>query len=547
MVRAYFQLARWPNALLAAAGVIVGAWLALWTGGHLSLTHLLAAAGAAVALTITANAWNDAADEAIDRVAHPERPIPSGLITVRAARNLALAAAIAGVALATAAAPGLGAVSVAVAALMIMYSPWLKRTGLAGNLTVALLASLPFLYGAWAAGEPLDGLALVAWAFPLHLARELAKDIDDADGDAGHRATVPLTWGVPAARILAVGAIICFLVPLPLFTASQWLMLPMLPAVVAMVLAGYRLVRGRAGAAHALKLAMGLAMGGLAAALLLFGPSISLSQNVTTLFQALVLGVLQGVAEFLPISSSAHLALAPWLFGWPEPGLSFDVALHLGTLVAVLGYFRAEWIKLARAVIEIARTRQVESLEQKRAVFLVIATIPGAIGGLLLEKYAESVFRAPWLIAGALMVMGLVLWAVDRAAAETRPLGGMTARDALLVGVAQVFALIPGVSRSGSTMTAARALRFDRESAATFSFLMSMPIIAAAAVLKVPHLLQDRAMAMPLLVGVLASAVSGWFAIDALLRYLTRRSFGVFALYRLVLGAIVLALVAMRG
>ena len=547
MVKAYLQLARWPNALLAAGGVVVGAWLALWTGGHLSLTRLLAAAGAAIALTVTANAWNDAADEEIDRVAHPERPIPSGRITARAARTLALGAAIVGVALAAAVTPGLGALSVAVAALMILYSPWLKRSGLAGNLTVALVASLPFLYGAWAAGEPRDGLALVAWAFPLHLARELAKDIDDIAGDAGHRATVPITWGMPAARILAVGAILCFLIPLPLFTASRWLMLPMLPAVLALVFAGHRLARGRAGAARALKTGMGLAMGGIAAALLLFGPSISFSQPVMTLFQALVLGVLQGVSEFLPISSSAHLALAPWLFGWPEPGLSFDVALHVGTLVAVLGYFRAEWIKLARAALEIVRTRKIETVEQKRALFLVLATIPGAIDGLLLEQYAESVFRAPWLIATALMVMGVVLWVVDRAAAETRPLAEMTGRDALLIGLAQVAALIPGVSRSGSTMTAGRALRLDRESAATFSFLMSMPIIAAAALLKVPHLLQDRSLAMPLLVGVLASAVSGWFAIGALLRYLTRRSFGVFAVYRLVLGAIVLALVAMRG
>jgi len=266
-----------------------------------------------------------------------------------------------------------------------------------------------------------------------------------------------------------------------------------------------------------------------------------------TLFQALVLGVLQGVAEFLPISSSAHLALAPWIFGWPEPGLSFDVALHLGTLVAVLGYFRAEWVRLAGAAFEIVRTRRIDTPEQRRAVYLVLATIPGAIGGLLLEKYAESVFRAPWLIATALIVMGIVLWVVDRTARETRPLGAMRARDAWLFGFAQVFALIPGVSRSGSTMTAGRALTFDRESAATFSFLMSMPIIAAAAVLKVPHLLHDRALALPLLVGVLASAVSGWLAIGALLRYLTRRSFGVFALYRIALGAIVLALVALRG
>ena len=146
-----------------------------------------------------------------------------------------------------------------------------------------------------------------------------------------------------------------------------------------------------------------------------------------TLFQALVLGVLQGVAEFLPISSSAHLALAPWLFGWPEPGLSFDVALHVGTLVAVLGYFRAEWIRLARAALEIVRTRKIETVEQQRAVFLVIATIPGGDRRACSSRSTPRASSArPWLIAVALIVMGLVLWVVDRAAPETRPLGAMT-------------------------------------------------------------------------------------------------------------------------
>jgi undecaprenyl-diphosphatase len=266
-----------------------------------------------------------------------------------------------------------------------------------------------------------------------------------------------------------------------------------------------------------------------------------------TIFQALVLGILQGLAEFLPVSSSAHLALAPWVFGWPEPGLSFDVALHVGTLVAVLGYFRAEWIRLAAAGIKVLRTLSVETVEEKRAVFLVIATIPGGIGGLLLDKYAESAFRAPTLIAIALMVMGVVLWIVDRAAPATRPLSDLRQRDAILIGIAQVLAIIPGVSRSGSTITAGRALALDREAAATFSFLMSMPIIAAAAIFKVPHLLRDGSPGLPLLVGVLASAVSGWFAIGFLLRFVVKRSLGVFAIYRLLLGAAILALVAMRG
>ena len=262
-------------------------------------------------------------------------------------------------------------------------------------------------------------------------------------------------------------------------------------------------------------------------------------------FHALVLGIVQGLAEFLPISSSAHLSLVPYVFGWEDPGLAFDVALHLGTLAAVLWYFRQEWVNLTKAGFEILRTQRVTGDEQWRAVYIVIATIPGAIGGLLLEKYAETVFRAPALTAIALIVMGTMLWAADRFAPQTRPITGLRWTDALLIGVAQVFALIPGVSRSGSTMTAGRALGFDRTSAATFSFLMSMPITAAAAVLKVPEALREG-ITLPIVVGILASAISGWLAISVLLKYVSTKSFGVFAAYRLVLGAAVLALIFMR-
>jgi len=265
-----------------------------------------------------------------------------------------------------------------------------------------------------------------------------------------------------------------------------------------------------------------------------------------TVLQALVLGIVQGLGEFLPISSSAHLVLTPWVFGWPDPGLAFDVALHVGTLVAVLWYFRAEWVRLAQSGFELLRTRRADTEEKRRLLYIIVATIPAAIAGLLLEDYAESTFRSPTLIALTLIVMGIVLWAVDRYAPRDRPLGNMRIRDAVLVGLAQIFALVPGVSRSGSTMTAARGLRFDRQSAAVFSFLMSMPITAAAAVLKAPTLLRadDR---MTLIVGIVAAAVSGWLAIAVLLRYVSRHSYGLFAVYRLVLGAAVLALVAARG
>jgi len=265
-----------------------------------------------------------------------------------------------------------------------------------------------------------------------------------------------------------------------------------------------------------------------------------------TVFQALVLGIVQGLGEFLPISSSAHLVLTPWAFGWPDPGLAFDVALHVGTLAAVLWYFRAEWVKLTQSAFALLQTRRADTKEKQQFLYIVVATIPAAIAGVLLEDYAESAFRSPTLIALTLIVMGIVLWAADRYAPRDRPLGEMRFRDALLIGLAQIFALIPGVSRSGSTMTAGRALRFDRQSAATFSFLMSMPITAAAAVLKAPTLLRADD-PTPLIVGIVAAAASGWLAIAVLLRYVTRHSFGVFALYRIVLGAAVLALVGARG
>lgn len=266
-----------------------------------------------------------------------------------------------------------------------------------------------------------------------------------------------------------------------------------------------------------------------------------------TVFQALVLGVLQGLAEFLPISSSAHLALAPWAFGWPEPGLAVDVALHVGTLVAVLVYFREEWLRLIGAAVEIVRTQRIQSAEQRRVIYLIVATIPGGLAGVALNDYAESTFRSPFLIGSALAAMGILLWLVDKVRPANRPLDSIRWSDAILVGVAQAFAILPGVSRSGATITAGRALALDRESAATFSFLMSMPIIAAAAIFKVPHLLHSGGAGMPLLAGVLASAASGWLAIEIVMRYVRTHSYGVFAAYRVVVGAAAVALFWMRA
>ncbi len=266
-----------------------------------------------------------------------------------------------------------------------------------------------------------------------------------------------------------------------------------------------------------------------------------------TILQAIILGLVQGLTEFLPVSSSAHLSLAPWLLGWESPGLAFDVALHLGSLVAVAWYFRQDWSDLARASLVMLRTRRVTSPVERRVLLLVAATIPAGVGGLLLKDYAETVFRHPAITATTLIVLGVILWLVDRAARRDRGLDGLTARDAWLIGFAQVCALVPGVSRSGATMTAGRALGLERGAAARFSFLMSFPIIMAAVVFKVPDVLRDGGAPGPLVAGIAAAAVSSWLAITVLLRFVTRRSFGVFAAYRVALGIAVFVLLAWRG
>ncbi|MEP6857697.1 MAG: undecaprenyl-diphosphate phosphatase [Gemmatimonadales bacterium] len=266
-----------------------------------------------------------------------------------------------------------------------------------------------------------------------------------------------------------------------------------------------------------------------------------------TPLQAIALGIIQGLSEFLPISSSAHLALAPWLFGWEDPGLAFDVALHFGTLLALLWYFRMEWLALVRGAVGIVTTGRIETPEKRKVIHLIVATIPGAIGGYLLQSRAESAFRSPQLIAIALIAMGVVLWLVDKLVDQARVLGEMRWVDAILIGLSQVVALIPGVSRSGSTITSGRGLRFDRESAAEFSFLMSGPIIAAAIIVEAPKALAQGGLTNEIMSGVLASAISGWLAISILMRYISRHSYGIFAFYRVALGIAVLAVIYARG
>jgi undecaprenyl-diphosphatase len=271
-----------------------------------------------------------------------------------------------------------------------------------------------------------------------------------------------------------------------------------------------------------------------------------------TTLQALVLGIVQGLGEFLPISSSGHLIVVPWLLGWPEHSLAFDVALHLGTLLAVVYAFRAEWVALARAFFTgLRHGRPFAGPEGRLLLHLALASIPAAIVGKLLDEWAESTFRAPALVASTMAVMGVVLWIAD---ARARPATGahpevpiLSTRDAILIGLAQCLAIIPGVSRSGSTISAGLLLGVERPEAARFSFLLATPITFGAVLLKGHRALHEGAGLQPLVVGVIAAAVVGFLAIRVLLAYVRTKDYRPFVYYRLAFAVAVFALLLARG
>ena len=266
-----------------------------------------------------------------------------------------------------------------------------------------------------------------------------------------------------------------------------------------------------------------------------------------TIFEAIVLGVVQGLAEFLPISSSGHLILVPWLLGWEPHGLTFDLALHLGTSVALLTYFWRDWLLLARAVLTgLVDAKARATREWCLAWLIAIGCVPAAIVGVLFEDLIEATLRQPALIALLLIVFGLVLLAADMLGRRARTLDQVTLTDALVIGCAQVLALAPGVSRSGITMTAGLFRGLDRATSARFSFLLSAPITVAAALFKLRVLLKQPltgAEALAFLVGIATAAVVGALAIGFMLRYLQRQPVNVFVWYRLAAGALVLVLV----
>jgi undecaprenyl-diphosphatase len=265
------------------------------------------------------------------------------------------------------------------------------------------------------------------------------------------------------------------------------------------------------------------------------------------IFEAIVLGIVQGLSEFLPISSSGHLVLTRWLFGWEslpdDVEKAFDVALHFGTLVAVVLYFRHDLVRYVREGVRLLwrRERPVDP-DGRIAWLLVLATVPAALVGALLEDQIDSRLGTPTIIGISLIVFGLLLWWADRQTGR-RQLDEMSTRDALVIGAAQALALNPGTSRSGITITAARQIGFERDSAARISFLMSLPVIAGAVVLKVGKLVADgipEGLLVPMVVGVGTSFLAGLLAVWGTLRLVRTRSFTPFVVYRVVVGAVVL-------
>jgi undecaprenyl-diphosphatase len=270
------------------------------------------------------------------------------------------------------------------------------------------------------------------------------------------------------------------------------------------------------------------------------------------ILHAIILGLVQGLSEFLPISSSGHLLLVPWLFDWHDFDntaieKAFDVALHLGTLVAVVGYFRHELVVYVREGIRLVVHRdRPASPEGRLAWLLLLSSVPAAIAGALFEKTIDNTLGKPWLIAVSLIVFGVLLGIADRRAGQ-RSLDDYHGEDAIKVGVAQVLALNPGTSRSGITITAARFLGFNRDTAARVSFLMAIPVTAGAVAYKLLKLAKDgipSGLGVPMIVGIITAGVSGWLAVWGTLRLVRTHSFMPFVIYRCALGVAVLAILA---
>ncbi|MBO5398153.1 MAG: undecaprenyl-diphosphate phosphatase [Clostridia bacterium] len=261
-----------------------------------------------------------------------------------------------------------------------------------------------------------------------------------------------------------------------------------------------------------------------------------------TVLQAIFLGIIQGLTEFLPISSSAHLNIMPWLFNWQEIPESFDVALHFGTLLAICIYFFKDWIDLIIGGYKKAIKKE-DSTDGRIFWYIAISTIPTGILSIILEKFSDKYLPGMAPIAVALIVMGILLYIIDKKSSSEVGYDKITFKQGFLIGLSQaIAAAFPGVSRSGITMTVSRLFKIDRESAAKYSFLLSTPVVLAAVLINIGNFVID----IPFILGLLASFISGLLVIKFLMEYLKKKSFKVFAIYRLILGLIILAILIIK-
>lgn len=286
-------------------------------------------------------------------------------------------------------------------------------------------------------------------------------------------------------------------------------------------------------------------------------------------FQAVVLGLLQGITEFLPISSSAHLRIVPELFGWPDPGAPFTAVTHLGSLAAILLYFARDigritgaWARSLRHREALSRAELVtvgqgpssgrhrvktwDPADARLGWYVILGTLPIVAAGVLLQDLAENEFRSLWIVGTTFVVLGLVLWLADRTGRRTRDIGALSVRDALVIGIAQVAALVPGVSRAGATISMALFLGYQREAAARFSLLLAIPAVLGAGALEWRSAMgEEAAYALgPTALATVVSFVAAYAAIAWLLRWLQTRTYTPFVIYRVVGGVVILGLLA---
>jgi len=267
--------------------------------------------------------------------------------------------------------------------------------------------------------------------------------------------------------------------------------------------------------------------------------------------QAIVLGAVQGLTEFLPVSSSAHLIVVPWLLGWPDQGLTFDVVLHAGTLIAILSFFWRDWLNMLSVILAPRKVPEHERTRGKNVLILIVlATLPAAVIGFLAEKTVESTLRSPFVLSVTLIGVAILLWLAEKIARLQKEMHQLSIRDAMSIGLAQALALVPGTSRSGITIAVGLFRGLTRETAARFSFLLSGPIIAGAGLKKLIDLcrtgVSENEM-LPMTLGFLSSLLFGYFTIKFLMSYLQRNTLRIFILYRIALGILILALIGGAG